>query len=63
VDADLDTSRPHFYVTTDDLLKTHPEQVPWRPAVGIQPQVTDGEIIILAMLHALPNFTSRARTN
>ena len=41
MDADLDTLATAPYVTTDDLLKAHPERVPWRPAVGIQPRVTD----------------------
>ena len=44
-----------------DLLKAHPEQVPWRPAVGIQPRVTDAEIITLAVMQALLSFTSEAR--
>ena len=34
VDADLDTLATALYATTDDLLKAHPERVPWRPAVG-----------------------------
>jgi len=61
VDADLDTLATALYVTTDDLLKAHPEQVPWRPAVGIQPRVTDAEIITLAVMQALLSFTSEAR--
>jgi hypothetical protein len=61
VDADLDTLATALYVTTDDLLKAHPEQVPRRPAVGIQPRVTDAEIITLAMMQALLSFTSEAR--
>jgi hypothetical protein len=61
VDADLDTLATALYVTTDDLLKAHPEQVPWRPAVGIQPRVTDAEIITLAVMQALLSFTSEER--
>jgi len=61
VDADLDTLATALYVTTDDLLKAHPEQVPRRPAVGIQPRVTDAEIITLAVMQALLSFTSEAR--
>jgi hypothetical protein len=61
VDADLDTLATALYVTTDDLLKAHPERVPWRPAVGIQPRVTDAEIITLAVMQALLSFTSEAR--
>jgi hypothetical protein len=61
VNADLDTLATALYVTTDDLLKAHPEQVPWRPAVGIQPRVTDAEIITVAVMQALLSFTSEAR--
>jgi hypothetical protein len=61
VDADLDTLATALYVTTDDLLKVHPEQVPWRPAVGIPPRVTDAEIITLAVMQALLSFISEAR--
>jgi hypothetical protein len=61
VDADLDTLATALYVTTDDLLKAHPEQVPRRPAIGIQPRVTDAEIITLAVMQALLSFTSEAR--
>jgi hypothetical protein len=59
--ADLDTLAAALYVTTDDLLKAHPEQVPWRPGVGIQPQFTDAEIT-LAVMQALLSFTSKARS-
>lgn len=61
MDADLDTLATAPYVTTDDLLKAHPEQVPRRPAVGIQPRATDAEIITLAVMQALLSFTSNAR--
>ena len=48
-------------MTADDLLKAQPEQLPWRPVVGIQPRVTDAEIITLAVMQALLSFTSEAR--
>ena len=38
MDADLDTLATALYVTTDDLLKDHPERVPPRPRVGIAPE-------------------------
>lgn len=34
VDTDLDTLATALYVTTDDLLRAHPEHVPLRPKVG-----------------------------
>ncbi len=40
VDTDLDTLATAIYVSTDDLLKARPELVPWRPAVGMKPQVS-----------------------
>ncbi len=35
VDTDLDTLATALYVSVDDLLKDHPDQLPERPAVGI----------------------------
>ncbi|MDH6229161.1 hypothetical protein M2169_006217 [Streptomyces sp. MJP52] len=37
----LDTVATALYAATDDLLKQHPDLAPWRPAVGISPQLTD----------------------
>jgi hypothetical protein len=53
VDADLDTLATALYVTTDDLLKAHPEQAPLRPASGFQPVITDAEVITLAVMQSL----------
>jgi hypothetical protein len=50
-----------LYVRTDDLLKASPERAPWRPRVGITPQINDAEVITLAVLQALLRFTSEAR--
>jgi hypothetical protein len=57
----LDTLATALYVTTDDLLKASPHLAPWRPAVGIAPQLTDAELVTLAMLQAMLGFTSEAR--
>ena len=38
-----------LYVKTDDLLKDSPQLAPWRPAVGIAPQ--------LSALVSVDNFT------
>lgn len=46
---------------TDDLLKAPPHLVPWRPAVRPAPQLTDAELVTLAMMQAMPGFTSEAR--
>ncbi len=61
MDADLDTLATALYVRTDDLLKASPERIPWRPAAGITPRISDAELVTLAVLQALRGFTSEAR--
>jgi DDE family transposase len=61
VDADLDTLATALYARTDDLLKAAPEQAPWRPATGICPQISDAELVTLAVMQALLGFASEAR--
>jgi hypothetical protein len=61
VDTDLDTLATALYVTVDDLLKRRPELMPWRPAVGMKPQVSDAELVTLAVLSAILGFDDEAR--
>jgi len=61
VDADLDTLATALYVTTDDLLKESPQLAPYRPEVGIDPKLSDAELVTLAVMQALLGFTSEAR--
>jgi hypothetical protein len=61
VDTDLDTLATALYVTCDDLLKSHPERVPARPAIGLQPQITDAELLTVAVMQALLGYTSERR--
>lgn len=61
VDTDLDTLATALYVTTDELLKSRPELVPWRPAVGLKPQVSDAELVTLAVLSAMLGYACEAR--
>jgi hypothetical protein len=61
VDADLDTLATALYARADDVLKAAPERAPWRPLVGIEPQICDAELVTLAVLQALLGFTSEAR--
>ena len=56
MDTDLDTLATALYVTTDDLLPAHPEQVPDRPEVGFGPQITDAEMVTLAVIQAVLGF-------
>ena len=59
--TNLDTLATALYVTTDDLLKESPQLAPYRPAVGIDPKLTDAELVTLAVMQALCGFTSEAR--
>jgi DDE family transposase len=61
VTTDLDTLATALYVKTDDLLKQSPQLAPWRPQVGIDPKLSDAELVTLAVLQALLGFTSEAR--
>ena len=57
----MNTLATALYVRTDDLLKESPQLAPRRPAVGISPQLSDAELVTLAVLQALLGFTSEAR--
>jgi hypothetical protein len=48
-------------VTTDDLLKESPQLAPYRPENGIDPKLSDAELVTLAVMQALCGFTSEAR--
>jgi Transposase DDE domain len=61
VKTDLDTLATALYVRTDDLLKESPDRAPWRPVIGIGPQISDAELVTLAVMQALLGFTSEAR--
>ncbi len=61
MDADLDTLATALYVRIDDWLKREPERAPWRPRIGIAPQLTDAELATLAVMQALLGYTSEAR--
>ncbi|MEV0054348.1 hypothetical protein AB0H34_28065 [Saccharopolyspora shandongensis] len=56
--TELDSLATSLYVKTDDLLKAAPHLAPWRPAIGIAPQLTDAELVTLAMMQAMLGFTS-----
>ena len=61
VDADLDTLATALYARIDDLLKDHPELVPWRPKVGIAPKLSDAELLTLAVLQVLQGYAEETR--
>jgi hypothetical protein len=57
VKTELDSLATALHVKTDDLLKDPPQLAPWRPTAGIAPQLSDAELVILAMMHAMLGFT------
>ncbi|MEU8402695.1 IS982 family transposase [Nonomuraea sp. NPDC048892] len=59
--TELDTLATALYVRVDDLLKSAPELVPWRPKVGIAPTLSDAELVTLAVLSALLGFHCERR--
>jgi hypothetical protein len=61
VKNDIDTLATALYVRTDDLLKQYPDLAPWRPVIGLQPRLTDAELVTLAVMQALLGFTSESR--
>jgi hypothetical protein len=61
VTNEVDTLATALYVRTDDLLAGAPGLAPWRPKIGIQPRLTDAELVTLAVMQALLGFTSEAR--
>jgi hypothetical protein len=61
VTTDLDTLATALYVRTDDLLKESPQLAPCRPGSGINPKLSDAELVTLAVMQALLGFTSEAR--
>jgi Transposase DDE domain len=61
VTNDIDTLATALYVRADDLLKQHPGLAPWRPKIGLQPRLSDAELVTLAVMQALLGYTSESR--
>lgn len=61
MNADLDALATEPYVSVDDFLIINPHLVPARPEIGIAPQLSDAELITMAMLQALLGFHNEAR--
>jgi hypothetical protein len=60
VKTELGSLATGLCVKTDDLLKGSPQCGPWRPAVGIAPQLSDAELET-PLMQAMLGFTSEAR--
>jgi hypothetical protein len=61
VTNDVDTLATALHVTTDDILKEHPDLAPWRPPVGTTPRLSDAELVTLATMQAILGYTSEAK--
>ncbi|WP_455678415.1 IS982 family transposase [Streptomyces atroolivaceus] len=57
----MDSLATALYVEADDLLKGSPQLAPWRPVVGITPQLSDAELVTLSVMQAMLGYTSEAR--
>ena len=61
MDTGLDALAVALYVTIDDLLDTYPERAPYRPPGGFMPQISDAELLTLAVMASMLQFTSERR--
>jgi hypothetical protein len=61
VTNDVDTLATALYVRIDDLLKQYPDLAPWRPRTGLQPRLSDAELVTLAVMQALLGYASESR--
>jgi hypothetical protein len=61
VTPDLDSLATALYVKADDLLKESPHLAPWRPEIGIEPKLSDAELVTLAVMQALLGYVSERR--
>jgi hypothetical protein len=61
MNAALDALATELYVVIDDLLIDNPHLAPDRPAVGIAPQLSDAELVTLAVLQALLGYHNESR--
>lgn len=61
VKTNLDTLATALYARIDDELKASPWLAPWRPKVGIEPTLSDAELLTLVVMSALLGYTSERR--
>jgi len=61
MNADLDTLATALYVKIDDAVLADPSLAPERPAVGIAPEISDAELVTLAVMQALLGFWNEAK--
>ena len=61
MENDIETLAIALYVKIDDMLKKWPDLAPARPEGTIPPTVSDAELLTMAVMSALPGFTSERR--
>jgi hypothetical protein len=61
VNNDIETLATALYVKIDDMLKDWPDLAPVRPATGTPLTLSDAELLAMAVMSALPGFTSERR--
>ena len=61
MDTDLDALALELYVMIDDLLQTYPDHGPPRPRGGFALQISDAELLTLAVMASLLQFSSERR--
>ena len=59
--TELDSLATALRVKTHDRLRDSPQLAPWRPTIGIAPQVSGAKPVTLAIMQAMLGFTSKAR--
>ena len=61
MDTGLDALALELYVMIDDLLETYPDHGPSRPRGGFALQISDAELLTLAVMASLLQFSSERR--
>lgn len=61
MDTGLDALATALYVEVDDFVAAHPDLVPWRPKIGLKPQVSDAELITLGVLAVVQQVDNESR--
>lgn len=61
MNADLDAFATELYVTIDDMLIANPGLAPARPEVGIDPQLSDAELITMSVIQSLLGYSNEAQ--
>jgi hypothetical protein len=61
MNTDLDDLATAIYVKIDDLLKANPQFAPQRPTIGIEPLLSDAELVTLSVIQGLLGYSNEAR--